>query len=364
MGPDFPTPAPTAIQTIAPTDANRLIDCPLQLAFSKDEHFASADRTSPKRILGIAAHAVRERAYRSGQIPVADRSSNFADLWDQEISAGHQQLITDWSPAAPPEPSRWKGYQLTKTSTLRSAASIAASIPFRSPGAQAPIAGTGLEKPLADPDHRLRGRVDRIDRVDGGLRVVDIKSGKVTDGIQTAYRRQLLLYAVLVHADTGEWPKDISIEPVTGQPITIALDPAEALEAAAEVNDAIDSYNKHLDHNSIIAAARADPETCRLCPYRTMCAAYWAAVQPAWEHRSVMGEVTEVTEHDDSVTVKLSNLAGSTEPAVNIHGLHHDHSQGDGWLACCDLETVFAQPAWRARWSSRVTNYAKPAVAN
>jgi len=364
MGPEFPTPQPAAIQAIAPTEANRLLDCPLQLAFSKDDQFASADRTSPKRILGIAAHAVRERAYRSGQIPVADRSSNFADLWEQEISAGHKQLITDWSPAAPPEPSRWKGYQLTNTSSLRSAARIAAAIPFRSPSAQGPIASIGLERPLAAPDHRLRGRVDRIDRVDGGLRVVDIKSGKVTDGIQTAYRRQLLLYAVLVHADTGEWPKEISIEPVTGQPITIALDPAEALEAAAEVNVAIDSYNKHLDHDSIISAARADPETCRFCPYRTTCAAYWAAVQPAWEHRSVMGEVAGVTGHDDSITVKLSNLAGSTEPAVNIHGLHHEYSQVDGWLACCDLETVFAQPAWRARWSSRVTSYTKPAVTN
>lgn len=359
--PDFSSPNLTPIEVIAPTDANKLLACPLRFAFAKDERFSCEDRITPSRALGIAAHSVREAAYRCRAIPTEERGNFLESTWEEAIHRYHLELIEEWAPAIPPPPEQWKRYQLTKRSTLREATNVANNIPEGSQtanvAAPSSVPGTGLEIWLKATEFRLHGKVDRIDRINGKLRVVDVKSGRLDGELPDEYRRQLLLYAVLVHAQDDEWPAEIAIEPITGQSLVLALDPNEALVAAAEVNQAIEQYNKAAHHDTDQVAARPSSETCRFCIYRIHCYPYWEALTTEWQHHSVLGAVSKQERHDSTVTVTLTNLKGSNQSEVQIHGVSANLVEPHDWLACCDIEPVQAQSAWRAKWSSRIAAY-------
>ena len=364
MATDFPVPVPSRIDIIASTDANTLLSCPLKFAFHQDPKFRAARRRTPATALGNAAHAVREAAYRCAQTPIEQRAARFLDLWEQSVQKEYSELLNDWAPQAPPEPGLWNRYQIVKISSLRAANRIAERVPYSATGVGEPKAGTGIEAWREAPGLRLRCKVDRIDRVNGRLRVIDVKSGSVGEELKPDYRRQLLLNAAVVQAVGGEWPLEIALEPVTGKANVLPLDPDEATDAVHEVSEAIDAYNATVGDGTILQAAQPSPDTCMFCPYRTMCGKYWNSVQPDWGHHSVLGEITAVMEHDGVLTVTLSNLRASDEESVTVQGLHPDHVPPEGWLACCDLEHIFGYNAWRAKWSSRVTTYTKPAVSN
>lgn len=355
MEPEFRVPSPPAIDIIASTNANVLLACPLKFAFRQDPHFGSAERSSPATALGNAAHEVREAAYRCGGIPLDDRAGHFTGIWDAAVAAGYELLVADWAPHEPPNPELWRRYQLTRTSSLRAASRIAQSIPFSEAGLGEPEVGTGIETWRTAPSLRLRAKIDRIDRVDSGLRVIDIKSGVVSEEPKPDYWRQLLLNAAIVHEENDEWPVEIALEPVTGRAMVFALEQQEALAAVDEVNQAIDVYNQAVTEGTIERLARPDDDTCMFCSFRTVCREYWASLQPEWNHQSVMGEITAIAEYDGMVTVTLSNTRGTDESPVSIQGLHPEQVQSEGWLACCDLERVHGQPAWKARWSSQIS---------
>ena len=356
MEPDFPLPTPSAIDVIASTNANMLLACPLKFAFHQDPIFRVNERSSTATALGNAAHVVREAAYRCATTPLEERAGRFAEIWESAVLAGYELLVADWAPQAPPEPALWKRYQITRASSLRAASRIAESISYSGDTRGEPESGTGIETWRSAPRIRLRAKIDRIDRVDGGLRVIDIKSGSVIEDLKPDYRRQLLLNAAIVREVNDEWPIEIALEPVTGQPLVYALDPEEATAAVGEVSNAIDDYNASVAAGTIGRSARADAETCMFCSFRTICGEYWTSMQPEWGHHSVMGEIASVAEHDGMVTVTLTKPRGSPESEVSIQGFHPEQVPADGWLACCDLEPVYGQPTWRARWSSQVAH--------
>ena len=99
--------------------------------------------------------------------------------------------------------------------------------------------GTGIELDLEDPESRLYGHADRIERSGDRTRIVDLKSG-LHQGDPTAdQHRQLLLYAVLAQRSTGEWPSEIAIEDASGAQTAIELDATAAENALAEVVGAV-----------------------------------------------------------------------------------------------------------------------------
>jgi hypothetical protein len=109
--------------------------------------------------------------------------------------------------ASVPPPERWPGYQLTRVRLLRQLSEEANRPRARGKGISAKP-----EVRLEAPGLALVGRVDRIERSSKDVELVDLKSGwGADDDIRPAHRRQLLIYAYLWQAMSGNWPTKVSV---------------------------------------------------------------------------------------------------------------------------------------------------------
>lgn len=59
-------------------------------------------------------------------------------------------------------------------------------------------------------DNILRGRIDRIDKVDGGIKIIDYKTGKAKDKLDKDSKQQLLLYQIAVEEVYGLKPVEMA----------------------------------------------------------------------------------------------------------------------------------------------------------
>jgi len=59
-------------------------------------------------------------------------------------------------------------------------------------------------------DNLLRGRIDRIDKVDGGVKIIDYKTGKVKDKLDKDSKQQLLLYQIAIEEVYGLKPVEMA----------------------------------------------------------------------------------------------------------------------------------------------------------
>ena len=148
-----------------------------------------------------------------------------------------------------------------------------------------------MEVELRDPDSGLCGRIDRIERDGSTTRVVDLKTGPHQEEPTEEQRRQLLLYAVLIHRTTGDWPTSIAIEDASGTRYTEPLDASSAEQALADVQSAVAAFNTAIDKDILIESAEPSDERCGRCAYRVVCHPYWDALESSWDHRSVVGTV-------------------------------------------------------------------------
>ena len=117
---------------------------------------------------------------------------------------------------------------------------------------------------MVDAGSMLRGRADRIDRVAGEVRIVDLKTGLHQGEPTEDQRRQLLLYAVLYERTNGEWPAALAIENASGEQVALPFDPAEAADALDEVLEAVTSFNALVTTKGpFTLLANPGAETCR-----------------------------------------------------------------------------------------------------
>ena len=182
------------------------------MAFGRDEEPGGAARPSTYSSLGTVAHTVTERAYLSGN-DVEDVSVWLDATWDEQVAKAADRLEAAWAPAKPPSANLWPGYQLTRARTLRRLKKALSAQQERW-GAWARALGSRLA--LHDAQTGLFGRVDRIEHLGSRTRVVDLKSGLQQGEPSEDQRRQLLLYAVLLQRESGEWPTEVAIEDASG----------------------------------------------------------------------------------------------------------------------------------------------------
>jgi hypothetical protein len=169
---------------------------------------------------------------------------------------------------------------------------------------------------------RLRGRADVIRR-NGAATIEDYKTGSIyeegTAEIKAHYRAQLLLYAVLEHAETGFWPERATLIPLEGDEATIEVDPGAAHAAADAALSALDRYNTAIcAAGSLEDLGNPNPEICRFCPFSVRCPAFWTAISPSWlEHGigATAGIAIRIAESRlDTFNIELDAAAGSLEP--------------------------------------------------
>lgn len=353
--PDFPTPSPAPITKVSPSLANELLACQLKAAFGRDDRFKGWRRPSTYSVLGETAHAVTEAAFKRTDW-ASEQSHRRAALeitWESCVAAGTARLASAWSPSSPPPAEEWPGYQLTKIRTLRRAERV---IESRTSNRGEPLPGTGIEAALADPGSMLEGRVDRVDREGGTFRVVDLKTGLQQGAPTEDQTRQLLLYAVLVHRTTGEWPAEIAIENASGEQVATPLDRAAAEIALDQVLSAVADFNQRID--ALTLTAQPNPETCRWCAYRVVCGPYWNELRVDWNHRSVLGEITGSGTGDQTyVSLRVTSPQDSRTPTAHLASVPQLPDAGATWVAAVDLRGSADAKELRAKWSSRIRSW-------
>lgn len=353
--PEFPTPSPEPISKVSPSLANELLTCEVKVAFGRDKRFKGWRRPSTYSLLGDAAHSVTEAAFKR-----TDWSSEPSQLrveleaaWERCVAAGTTRLKSAWSPAIPPPAEEWPGYQLTKVRTLRRAETMITS---REANGGEPPRGTGVEATLTDPGSILHGRIDRIDRKGGTVRVVDLKTGLRQGAPTEDQTRQLLLYSVLVQRTSGEWPAEIAIESASGEQTAAPLDPADAEIALGQVLTAVADFNEHIKDRSQSLTAQPSPESCRWCAYQVVCGSYWDELRSDWNHHSVLGEISAMGSSAQGayVDVRVVSPTDSTRSTVHLASVPQLPSGESTWIAGTDLRVSADSGAMRAKWSSKI----------
>lgn len=356
--PDFPGPDPKPISGISPSLANQLLACQLRVGFSRDADFKGLRRPSTYSLLGEVAHAVTESAFRwSGPRDSPDLvRAAIEELWDEEVVRASATLSSAWAPASPPPPAEWPGYQLTRARTVRRATrQVSTSGPPKSgtPG------GTDVEIELTDPETGLFGRADRIERRGGSTRVVDLKTGLRQAEPTEDQTRQLLLYAVLAHRSTGEWPAELAIEDASGAQSSIVLESDVAESALSEVMAAVGAFNEHIEAKDLVDRAEPTADRCRWCAFRVACGPYWEALHSDWGHRSALGGVVASDESAMAGFALLQvespvDLAGTV---LHISALASPPAEGSTRMAVTDLAGDPARGDVRARWSTNIRSW-------
>ena len=347
---------PDPIGLISPTEANDLLTCPLRVARNRSQSFSHFRKQSIAAVLGTSAHAVREMAYQLDLGAEDDWQQILEDEWNQHISEGHRQLIEQRAPLVPPPPSEWPNFQIIRVAAIRGAKKIAERRRDHFPTTEPATGAPQVEKWLSSSALGIQGKVDRIDRVNDKIRVVDIKTSRNVDEHLQEYERQLLLYALLIEEDLGEWPAEIAVEPIRGPLRAIDADRQKALEILAEIEYAVKNFNLHVERGTISDEAKPSASACQYCSYAVVCEDYWNSLSAEWGHRSVRGDIVEIHESatGQSVTVRPSSPTDDRSGDVLISGFAtHSLNQATKFSGT-HLRATGGGTGWTVQWSSHV----------
>ena len=127
------------------------------------------------------------------------------------------------------------------------------------------------EVPVKSQDNLFRGRIDYVEHLPTGVRLLDYKSALRTD-LPERYERQLQFYAFLWHETRGEWPVEaIVVYPFTGTVHQVSVKSADCERIVSESRTLIASLQK--EHSVDRLAMPGD--VCKVCEFRPWCRPFW-----------------------------------------------------------------------------------------
>jgi hypothetical protein len=261
--------------------------CLLRAALSRNRSAAKYVLGNPKAWLGTAYHEVLEKLAIA--LPeVSSLDAVVEQLWSAAIATQHERALAHSLDARFGAPTTWPGYHLARAAVrLRAEEMLRASVP---PGGipRAPSDEDEIrEKEFTAFEGKLIGRPDLI-RFD---EIVDYKSGAVnefdeatqTDVVKAAYVRQLRIYGFLAQQVLGRWLARGVLLPLAGAGVEVALDPADCTREAVGAVGLLDDYNARVRSGaSAESFAQASPASCKWCPFKLICPAFWQAASPSW----------------------------------------------------------------------------------
>ena len=361
----WPTPRPRNLTLLSPTMLNLLLKCGLRAAFELDDSFRHWRRLTPRSALGIVAHRLMADAY-SGRFADQDqqrRAALLEDRWDVLIHKQAAMMRAAWAPAEPPEPRNWPGYALIKVRVIRQLTGEHDPQRTSASAGLEGISGAGAAMPsLPLVEHRMEdsatgiyGTPDRVERIAGRLRVVDLKSGLHQQGVTDEQRRQLLLYAHLVEVTLGQVPDNLVITDIRGHETYLPFDTSDSAEAVRVAQQTREAWNSAISSSCPpYSLAVPGPSACRWCPFRVTCRPSWEASEVEWElPAAVAGFVSDVSRSHHEVRLVQELPKAVADENIRLIGLAEpDISTGDH-LVVTDIDRI-GQDAGRLRWSSRV----------
>ena len=315
MIPTCHLPDAREIGYLTPSRALGLSSCLLRMAYGSDSATGAQGPSTQAARLGTAVHEVLQAAGEGklGSTGDTEWEDAFTSAWataiaDQADAASRSPVESRWGP-----PERWRYFGMRKVEAKRLARQISAEV--SGPGGQPQIA----EHSARAFGGKLAGRADVVLR-GPKHEIRDYKTGAVTDpdsdDLKAEYRTQMLLYAVIEHDETGEWPTTATIISLRGARVEIPIEPSEAMACAENALEALAKYNAAVKAGAALTRlASPAPGNCRFCPYAARCPAFWETAEPAWEEagiRAVAGRVLSVENAQKGhVALELAVEAGS-----------------------------------------------------
>jgi len=291
--------------------------CGLRASFST---IAEADRWvihDPRAWLGTAFHKVIATIRQTGATEEA------AALWDEATAAALAKAFTHPLDARFSVKERWPNYYIMRQRCLSSASQINVS---RAPAGSS---SSNSEKRFEARGGKLTGIPDHY------------RNGVITEYKSTlpdpawpgaaslleAYKRQVFLYAVIIHEVFGNWPSKGVIVGASGQTIDITISPEECEAEADAAVEALDAFNNALSSaTSPAELAKPSAQACGTCPYQLLCPAFWANLSPdvfgEIPHHAAQGQLKQIDSGSESdiYHLHLSNSAAS-RPVENFQTL-------------------------------------------
>lgn len=274
------------IPSTSPSVAEAMRTCLLRAGFSKTAGISAYVLGNPKAWLGTAYHGVLERL---PDLAGPDAPSRLQAFWRQDIANLEQQAAGHPLNRRFGAASFWRGYYLVLETLKLRVADLAPTAGTRT--AQETGGGEARafrEQSLFAFGGKLKGKPD----LGWGDEIIDFKTGSIYEAaeeeepelaLKQAYVRQLRIYAYLVHEATGRWPRRGFLYPIAGQPVEVGLEPDACTLEAKEAVDLLDRYNEALATASDPAElASPSPDTCRWCPYKLVCPAFWGKADETW----------------------------------------------------------------------------------
>lgn len=302
------------IESISPSSAEVLRLCPLRLRYGRGG--AGRFGAGPFARLGNASHVLLARAGRGefAHLKGEALEAAFAAAWDEAI-AHEQAAMQRTGEARFGSLARWRTYEITRARTRLAVEALLKP----APGEQ-----TVSEQELNAFGGRLRGRPDRI-TLGPHSSVEDFKTGAIYEldeaaeepRLRESYRRQLLLYAVLVRHAYGRWPNTARVIALTGAVEEFGIEPADALAVAEESLQLLDNYNAAVArHSPPEAMAQPSGLACSTCSYQHQCDPHWSYATAAWRsYLSVEGTVLQRQDFGDgTVALRVDVQRGTRDP--------------------------------------------------
>ena len=124
---------------------------------------------------------------------------------------------------------------------------------------------------VTSEDGLLHGRIDYVEHLPSGIRLLDYKSALRTD-LPERYERQLQLYALLWHETRGEWPHEaVVVYPFTGLTHRVSVDPMTCVRVGDESRRLIASIQTVRPTERLATPG----DVCKVCEFRPWCRPFW-----------------------------------------------------------------------------------------
>jgi hypothetical protein len=280
--------------------------CALAVAYGRDPAYKPLNRTTISAALGSAIHEVYARVAMIA-LPLGAEDSarkQVIEIWNDEVGRQSAKLASAWAPANVPQPAEWPYYSSKKARTIRHlTAELEQRNLLHNPSAESGATGGNhgfrfplRERTFTDETLKIEGTPDLVERRNGDLWVIDLKTGETQEEPSEEQVTQLRLYAHLVHVCTGETPLHGAIATPGGTEFPVSWTTQEIQDTVQAILQAGKDYVDRCDEGFSQADATPSESHCVFCAFRPVCATFSVQVEEAWKvPNSATAKVLAVT---------------------------------------------------------------------
>lgn len=235
-------------------------------------HTKNIDRRAilpnPKNtILGTIIHSLFEKRIKG----LIQTEKDFEEIWEEEICREENRITQTYG---------IKDYSLVDYDKMYSAMATALNMPQvnklnKVNGVIQHDSSSPISVELPVETEYLIGKIDKVERDNNGVKIIDFKTGKIIDedtgSIKEDYIAQLNLYSHMFESVEGVKASELEIIDVDGKTYNVPQWPDTKLQnTLKDVKDLIDELNSGKGELLTYTS-----EKCAFCSARMTCHAYW-----------------------------------------------------------------------------------------